>query len=276
MLKQLIPAAALLVATSAAAQSPTYSAAGKTARIYSTAQGTPQRLAAGTPLAFKESGQPVETQVCVFVDPTHQFQTLLGIGGALTDAAAETYAKLPKDKQQELLQAYYSPTSGIGYTLGRTNIASCDFSSGTYAYVKDNDVSLKSFSVKHDEQYRIPFIKQAMAAAGGELTLYASPWSPPGWMKTNHDVLHGGHLLPQFRQPWADHYVKFVQAYQKAGIPIWGLTVQNEEMATQTWESCVYTAEEERDFVKGFLGPTLLKNNLGNLKLMAWDHSTLR
>lgn len=273
MLKQLLSGAALLAATGAAAQAPTsYSAAGKSARIYVTAQGTPQRLAAGTPLSFKETGQPVETQVCVFVDPTHQFQTLLGIGGALTDAAAETYAKLPKDKQQELLQAYYSPTGGIGYTLGRTNIASCDFSSGSYVYLKDNDVSLKSFSVKHDEKYRIPFIKQVMAAAGGQLTLYASPWSPPAWMKTNHDLLHGGHLLPEFRQPYADYYVKFVQAYKAAGIPLWGLTVQNEEMATQTWESCVYTAEEERDFVKGFLGPTLRRSGL-DLKLMAWDHN---
>ncbi len=250
-----------------------YSAAGKKAQVFTTAQGTDLRLAAGGALAFQPAGQPVETQVCVFVDPGHSFQTVLGIGGALTDAAAETFFKLPKPQQQELLKAYYSPTTGIGYTLARTSIASCDFSSAPYTYVADNDESLKTFSVKHDEQFRIPFIKQATAAAGGKLPLFVSPWTPPAWMKTNHDLLHGGHLLPQYRQAWANHYVKFIKEYERQGIPIWGLTVQNEEMATQPWESCVYTAEEERDFIKGFLGPTLQKSGLGDKKLMAWDHN---
>ena len=256
----------------AAAQT-TYSAAGKKAQVFTTAQGTSQRLAAGAALNFQPASQPLETQVCVFVDPSHSYQTLLGIGGALTDASAETFAKLPKTQQQEFLQAYYSPTAGIGYSLARTHIGSCDFSSASYTYVKEGDKNLKSFSIKHDEKYRIPFIKQATAAAGGKLTLFVSPWTPPAFMKTNHDLLHGGKLLPEFRQPWADHYVKFIEAYEKQGIPIWGLSVQNEEMATQTWESCLYTAEEERDFIKEYLGPTLAKGGLGDKKLIAWDHN---
>ncbi|TVT40359.1 glycosyl hydrolase [Hymenobacter setariae] len=256
----------------AAAQS-TYSAAGKKVQVFTTAQGTSQRLAAGAALSFQPAPQPVETQVCVFVDPAHSYQTLLGIGGALTDASAETFAKLPKAQQQEFLQAYYSPSAGIGYTLARTHIGSCDFSSASYTYIKEGDKSLKSFSVKPDEKYRIPFIKQAIAAAGGKLTMFVSPWTPPAFMKTNHDLLHGGKLLPEFRQSWADHYVKFIDAYQKQGIPIWGLSVQNEEMATQKWESCLYTAEEERDFIKEYLGPTLQKGGLGDKKLIAWDHN---
>jgi glucosylceramidase len=275
MTTKLLPAVLLVSALGlgrATAQS-TYSAAGKKAQVYTTAQGTNQRLAAGTALSFAPSAQPLETQVCVFVDPTHSFQTLLGIGGALTDASAETFAKLPKAQQQEFLQAYYSPTAGIGYSLARTNIGSCDFSSDTYSYLADNDASLKSFNVKHDEQYKIPFIKQATAAAGGKLPLFVSPWSPPAWMKTNHDVLKGGKLLPQFRQAWADHYVKFIQTYEKMGMPIWGLSVQNEPMATQKWESCIFTGEEERDFIKEYLGPTLAKGGLGGKKLIAWDHN---
>jgi glucosylceramidase len=275
MTTKLLPAALLVAALGlgrAAAQT-TYSAAGKKVAVYTTAQGTSQRLAPGPALSFAPAAQPVETQVCVFVDPGHQFQTLLGIGGALTDASAEVFAKLPKAQQQELLQAYYSPSQGIGYSLARTNIASCDFSSGSYTYVDDNDASLKSFSVKHDEQYKIPLIKQATAAAGGKLPLFVSPWSPPAWMKTNHSLLKGGKLLPEFRQPWANHYVKFIQAYEKMGMPIWGLSVQNEPMATQTWESCLYTAEEERDFIKEYLGPTLAKAGLGGKKLIAWDHN---
>ena len=84
----------------------------------------------------------------------------------------------------------------IGYTLARTNIQSCDFSSGSYSYVGDNDPQLKTFSVAHDEQYRIPLIKQAIAAAGGHLRLFVSPWSPPAWMKDNNSVTGGGHLKP--------------------------------------------------------------------------------
>ncbi|WP_426491754.1 glycoside hydrolase family 30 protein [Hymenobacter sp. 102] len=250
-----------------------YSAAGRQVQVYTTASGTQQRLAAGIKLTFQQVGQPLETQPTVFVDPTHTFQTLLGIGGALTDASAETFAKLPKAQQQELLQAYYSPTNGIGYTLARTNIASCDFSSGSYAYVQEGDKELKTFSVKHDEQYRIPFIKQAIQAAGGKLPLYVSPWSPPAWMKDNNSLVQGGKLKPEYRQAWANHYVKFIQAYEKLGMPVWGLTVQNEPMAKQRWESCIFTAEEERDFVKNFLGPTLKKGGMGDKKLIGWDHN---
>ena len=250
-----------------------YSAAGKKAKVYTTAANTTQRLSVSDDLTFQPAGQPVETQVCVFVDPGHSFQTMLGIGGALTDAAAETFAKLPKTQQQEFLQAYYSPTTGIGYTLARTSIHSSDFSSGSYTYVTDKDEALKTFSVKHDEQFRIPFIKQAMAAAGGKLTLFVSPWSPPGWMKDNGELLHGGKLLPRYRQTWADYYVKFIKTYEQLGIPVWGLSVQNEPMATQRWESCIFTGEEERDFIKGYLGPTLQKAGLGSRKLIAWDHN---
>ena len=250
-----------------------YSAAGKTARVYATVAGTDKRLAVGESLQFAPAAQPLETQVCVFVDLGHAFQTMLGIGGALTDASAETFAKLPKPQQQEFLKAYYSASGGIGYTLGRTSIHSSDFSSGSYTYVADKDEALKTFSVQHDEQFRIPFIKQVMAAAGGKLTLFVSPWSPPGWMKTNGEMLHGGKLLPQYRQAWADYYVKFIKTYEQKGILIWGLSVQNEPMATQKWESCVFSGEEERDFIKGYLGPTLARGGLGGKKLIAWDHN---
>ena len=246
---------------------------GRKVIIYTTADNTKYRLTATDTLYFVYFGQPLETQPCVFVDPTKTFQTIIGIGGALTDASAETYAKLPKNKQQEILRQYYDPKSGIGYTLARTNIHSCDFSSGSYTYVSDNDADLKTFSIAHDKQYRIPFIKQSIAAAGGKLTLLASPWSPPSWMKTNNDMLHGGKLKPEFYQNWANYYIKFINAYQAEGIPIWGISVQNEPMATQTWESCIYSAEEERDFIKKYIGPTMQGAGLGDKKIIAWDHN---
>jgi glucosylceramidase len=241
--------------------------------VYTTADSTNYKLSATDTLAFTQFVQPKETEVSIFIDPAHTFQTMLGIGGALTDASAETFAKLPKNQQQIFLKAYFNPNDGIGYTLARTNINSCDFSSDSYTYIKDNDESLESFDIAHDLQYRVPFIKQAMEAAGGKLTLYVSPWSPPAWMKDNNDMLHGGKLKPAYYQTWADYFIKYIKAYETQGIPVWGLTVQNEPMATQTWESCIYTGEEERDFIKNNLGPTLAKAGMSDKKLIAWDHN---
>lgn len=243
------------------------------AQVFATAKDTTLRLTQTADVTFENFGQPLETQVCVFVDPTRTFQTFIGIGGALTDAAAEVFAKLPEAAQNEFLTACYDRSKGIGYNFSRTNIASCDFSSDTYGYVAENDTTLNSFSVAHDEKFRIPFIKKAIAAAGGTLPMFVSPWSPPAWMKDNNDVLHGGKLLPKYAQAWANHYVKFIQTYESMGMPVWGLSVQNEPMAKQKWESCLYTAEDERDFVKNYLGPTLQKNGLGDKKLICWDHN---
>jgi O-Glycosyl hydrolase len=246
---------------------------GKQVIVYTTADSTAYRLTPTDTLKFKELIQPVETQVCVFTNPEKTFQTFLGIGGALTDASAETFSKIPAAKQAELLQAYYDTKKGIGYTLARTNINSCDFSSGSYSYVNEGDKELKSFKIDHDMRFRIPFIKKAIEAAGGKLTLFVSPWSPPGYMKDNNDMLHGGKLKPEYYQSWADYYAKFINAYEKAGIPVWGMTIQNEPMATQKWESCIYTADDERDFLKNFLGPTMQKDGLGDKKIIVWDHN---
>jgi glucosylceramidase len=233
-------------AESSAKQSPSsFSTDGKKVIVYTTADSSTYRLAATDTLDFKDMGQPMETQICVFVDPTREFQTYFGIGAALTDASAETFYKLPKDKQQEVMQAYFDKQKGIGYTVARTNINSCDFSSDTYTYVSDSSKDLKTFSIEHDKKYKIPFIKEAMAAAGGKLNLFASPWSPPAWMKSNNDMLHGGKLKEDFAESWALYYTKFIKAYEKEGVPVWGITVQNEPMATQRWESCLYTLKKE-------------------------------
>lgn len=180
---------------------------------------------------------------------------------------------MPPEQQAELLTAYYDRSKGIGYALARISIHSCDFSSESYTYVAANDKDLKTFSIAHDRQFRIPLIKKAIAAAGGELLIFASPWSPPAFMKDNKDMLYGGKLLPEFYQSWARYYTKFIKAYENEGIPIWGITIQNEPMATQTWESCIYTAVEERDFLKNYLGPIMKQEGLGDKKIIVWDHN---
>lgn len=245
----------------------------KTLTVYTSAHNTDLKLALTDSLEFNDFKQPLETESAILVDPSKQFQTFLGIGAALTDASAETFYKLSKANQDLFMEAYYSVDKGIGYSLGRTIIHSCDFSSGSYTYIEEGDAELKTFNIEHDKKYRLPFTKLAIAAAGGKLTMYASPWSPPAFMKTTNNMLKGGKLKPEFYQPWANYYAKFIKAYEKEGIPIWGLTVQNEPMATQTWESCIYTAEEERDFLKKYLGPTLEKEGLGDKKIIVWDHN---
>ncbi len=250
-----------------------YVVTGKTAKAFTTAENGNYRMSPSGPLGFKKMGQPLETQICVFVDPSKTFQTYTGIGAALTDASAETYAKMPKAKQKEFMDAHFDTQKGIGYTIARTNINSCDFSSDMYTYVKDGDRELTSFNIDHDRKYKIPMIKDAMSVAGSRLNLFASPWSPPAWMKTNNNMLQGGHLQPEFYPSWAMYYTKFIKAYEKEGIPVWGISVQNEPMATQRWESCIYTAEEERDFLKLHLGPTMKKEGLGAKKIIVWDHN---
>ena len=254
-------------------QSKPFSTTGKSITVYTSADSTDLRLTKTDNLQFTDLKQPLETQICVFVNPNKTFQTFLGIGGAITDASAEVFAKLSKEKQQEFLDAYYTKDKGIGYSLLRTTIHSSDFSSGSYTYVEEGDKELKTFTIDHDRKYKIPLIKKAMATAGGKITLYASPWSPPAFMKDTKTMLKGGKLLPEFYQSWANYYVKFINSYQKEGIPIWGLTLQNEPMATQKWESCIFTAEEERDFLKKYLGPTLKKAGLGDKKITVWDHN---
>ncbi|WP_323813171.1 glycoside hydrolase family 30 protein [Cellvibrio sp. NN19] len=245
----------------------------KTLSVYTTAKDTNQKLSLGEKLSFKAAQQNPETDVAIYVNPNNTYQTFLGFGGAVTDASAETYAKLSSKKQKEFIKAYYDKKDGIGYSLLRTTIHSSDFASGSHTYIDEGDKELKTFNIKHDQKYRIPLIKQVIKAAGGKITTYASPWSAPAFMKDTNNMLQGGKLLPEYNHAWALYYTKFIKAYEKEGIPIWGITIQNEPMAKQTWESMIYTADEERDFLKNHLGPVMQQEGLGDKKIIVWDHN---
>jgi glucosylceramidase len=246
----------------------------ESAEIYMTAEDTPNRLTSLGFRAFEPLDQPDENYPTIMIDIDKTFQTIEGFGGAFTDAAAINFGKMAREKQEEFLTACFDPEKGNGYTLCRTTIHSCDYSDEQYTYDDvPGDKNLEHFTIDHDRKYRIDFIQRAMKTARGNLKIFASPWSPPAWMKTNNDMLYGGKLKPEYFQTWADYYVRYMEAYKKEGIPIWGLTVQNEAMAVQVWESCIFTAAEERDFVRDYLGPTLHKNSLTDVRLMIWDHN---
>ena len=238
---------------------------------YCSAQHTPYRL---TQLTLP-SGDPSTSETdSIFVDPSVRYQQIEGFGGAFTEASALTFFKLPAERQRELLAAYFDPVLGHGYTLCRTHINSCDFSQGNYAYAgQEGDAELRSFSIDRDRQALLPLIQAAQQAAGRPLKLLATPWSPPAWMKTNGRMTGGGKLKPEYRAAWAEYYCRYIRAYAQEGVPIWGVSVQNEPEAVQTWESCLYSGVEERDFVRDFLGPALARHSLGDVRLLIWDHN---
>ena len=208
------------------------------------------------------------------VNPGRAFQTLEGFGGAFTEAAAVTWQHLDAASREALLRDCFDPVNGHGYTLCRVHMNSCDFALGNYAHVETaGDFALDSFNIDRDRQALLPFILAARRVAGRPLKLLVSPWSPPAWMKSNGRMNDGGHLLPECRAAWAQCYVKFVQAYEAEGVPVWGVSVQNEPAAHQRWDSCLYTAEEERDFVRDHLGPALHAAGLARVRIVVWDHN---
>lgn len=205
-----------------------------------------------------------------------RYQKILGFGGAMTQASAVNLMKMNAADQDAVMKGYFDREEGIGYSLCRTTINSCDFSTEFYSYDDtEDDWELKNFSIGHDRQDVIPMIKKAMSI-NGDLKLFSSPWSPPGWMKTNGRMDKGRYLREDCRQVWADYFVRFLQEYEKEQIPVWGVTIQNEAHAEMGWESCYYTAEGEQIFARDYLRPALDRAGMGDKKVLFWDHNKER
>ncbi len=236
-----------------------------------TARDTGERYVQRSPLRSEEPTASPHATITIGA-PTGQ--PMLGFGGAFTEAAAYALSQLSPTRREEALQAYFNPETGSGYTFCRTHINSCDFALGNYAYNEtDGDFKLKTFDISRDRKLLIPMIRDAQRIAGQPLRLLASPWSPPAWMKTTGEMNNGGKLRPECRQAWALYFARYIQAYAAEGIDIWGVTVQNEPQAKQTWDSCIYSHEEQRDFVRDYLGPTLRREGLSQVKILVWDHN---
>ncbi len=242
--------------------------------VFETAQANGHML---SEVPAATGGAPVTAASAVLnCDPGQQFQEIVGFGGALTESSAWVLDQLPADSRYEVLRRFYDPKEGIGYTLARTHINSCDFSLGTWALDPvAGDTALTHFSLDPMRKWVLPLIHDAQAIAGApNFHLVASPWSPPSWMKTNGKMTYGGSLRPEYAQAWADYMVRFVREMEsQEHIPVWAITVQNEPAATQTWESCIYSASDERDFVRDHLGPALAKAALSGVHLCILDHN---
>jgi len=214
----------------------------------------------------------IETDNFIKINDKVSYQEHIGFGGAFTEASAFTLSEAPAELRLKAIRDYYSK-EGLAYNLGRVHIHSCDFSLGNYTYIDEGDIELKSFDISREDKWVIPMINDAKKLMDDELLILASPWSPPAFMKDTNEMNYGGKLLKEFYQPWANYFVKFIQEMKKRNIDIWGVTIQNEPEAVQTWDSCIYTAEEERDFIKYNLGPTMKKAGLSNKAIIVWDHN---
>ncbi|MBN1797675.1 MAG: glycoside hydrolase family 30 protein [Spirochaetales bacterium] len=242
--------------------------------VIQTAKDTGDLLSQKQDIYFKKESEKSTSGAGITCNPDFQYQKIIGFGGAFTEAGASVLLKLNKEKQTRILESYFHPHKGIAYSLCRTHINSCDFSLGNYSSADvPGDTELTDFNIERDKGYLIPFIKSAFATQKAQFRIVASAWSPPAWMKTNNQMNNGGKLKPEYRETWALFFSKYIKAYQREGIPIWGVTVQNEPDATQVWDSCRYTAEEERDFVRDYLGPCLEENGLKHIKIIIWDHN---
>ena len=241
------------------------------------------RLQAQAPLAWGPAAPGADADIAL--NRSRPFQRMLGFGSALTESAAYNFAQLSGSLQQTVLDLLYAPPpAGNAYALGRLHMNSADFSLSTYSLDDvPGDFELRSFdaALAHDSAYVLPFAQAASARAGGALRLFFSPWSPPAWMKASGSMINSswptGLLAdPRVHAAWAAYFVKFALALKSKGVAPWGLTIQNEPLIQMTnpahlYESCAYTAADERDYLRDHLGPALAAAGLSDLVVMGFD-----
>lgn len=225
-------------------------------------------------VALKEDSE-AENQV-VNIYPEIGFETLEGFGGAVTDAAAYVYSLMNEEQKKQVITTYFSPDQ-MKYGIVRVHMDSCDFSTGMYEAMSDpDDAELKTFSFERTEKYMIPMLRDAQEAAGKPLELMLSPWSPPAFMKTNHQRTQGGSLKPEYRKLWADYICRYIIEFARRGFKVKRISLQNEPKAVQRWDSCIYTAQEEKEFLRDFMYPALQAHGLDEVEIFIWDHNKER
>jgi len=214
-----------------------------------------------------------ENPIIININPEEKFQTITGFGGSFTEASASLLNRLSKENRIKILDAYFSE-NGANYSLTRTHIASCDFSLSNYTYAKvENDLTLENFTIEDDKDDLIPMILEAKAISKDGFNIIASPWTAPPWMKDNKAYV-GGKLLPEFNDAFSLYFSKYLDAYKKEGIAIWGVTVINEPHGNgNNWESTHFSPEEMTLLVQNHLGPKLEKDGWGDVKIFGYDQN---
>ncbi len=222
-----------------------------------------------------EDIREVENQV-INLYPEITYEKFEGFGGAITEAAAYIYSLMNEEEKKQVIETYFSPKQ-MNYQLVRIHMDSCDFSLDMYEAMSDpEDTKLNSFSFERTEKYIIPMLKDAQKASKGNLKLMLTPWSPPAFMKTNGKRTGGGKLKPEYRNLWAEYICRYIREFKDRGFEVQRISVQNEPKAVQTWDSCLFTAEEEKEFLRDHLYPAMKKHGYEDIEVFIWDHNKER
>lgn len=241
--------------------------------VLTSARGDAQRVVTLDEVAPR--GAAPAAALCV--DPHEERQTVLGIGTSLTQASAVALSSLTAERRREVLELAFGPR-GAGFSMIRTHIGSCDFSTSSYCYAPDPDPALAGFSLDVDrENGHLDLLRDAHAVEGASFRTIASPWTAPPWMKDNgryHDPEghRGGRLLPEHRETFARYTAAYVEAMAAEGVDVWGLTPVNEPHGNRgTWESMEMSPEEQAEYV-AVLGRVLAERGL-DPKLLVYDQN---
>ena len=229
-----------------------------------------QRFAAQSALRWKPAG--AASSHGIDIDTGQRFQEMLGFGAAFTDASCYMVNQLAPDSRERLLHELFHP-SEMGFSVCRICIGASDYATNAYSYDDgEPDPELRRFSIDHDREYILPVLKQSRQVNPG-LFLLGSPWSPPGWMKAGGSML-GGCIRQRYFAPYAQYFVKFLQAYANAGVPVDAISVQNEVDTDQDGRmpACLWAQEYEMGFVSGHLGPAFEKEDI-RTRIWILDHN---
>ena len=229
------------------------------------------RFARVSGLRWQTAGATLSEQAIV-LNPDQKFQPILGFGAAFTDASCYMFNQLSASAREQLFHELFHPAE-MGLNVCRTCVGSSDYSTKVYSYDEgESDPELKRFSIEQDRQYILPMLREARKA-NPELFLFSSPWSPPGWMKAGGSML-GGSMRKRYMPAYAHYFLKFLQAYAEAGVPVQAVTPQNEVDTDQDGRmpACIWPQEFEIEFVRDHLGPLLEKQGLST-KIWVLDHN---
>ena len=229
--------------------------------------------ASGSLYAEKKDFQKSEQHSIVSIDTKNRKQTIIGFGGAFTEATAHNINLLSPENRSEIIEAYFGD-DGAAYSLTRTHMNSCDFSVTNYSYTPvEGDTLLEHFTIDPDRADILPMIKDAQGVSKEGFKIFGSPWSAAPWMKDNNNYV-GGKLKKEYYDTWALFFSKYVDAFRAEGVDIWGFTVENEPHGNgNNWESMHYSPEEMTDFVVNHLGPHLEADGKGDLIIMGYDQN---
>ena len=249
---------------------------GQTVNIWLTTDDQTQKLQPQNPKSFSTGTSSTNV---IIVDETQTYQQIEGFGASFTDTTGYTLNELATAASRNAAMTNLftrNGTGGIGLSFIRNPMGACDLSRSVYSYddlpAGQTDTNLTSFSIAHDQADIIPLVKQALQL-NPQLKIMANPWSPPGWMKDSGSMI-GGSLLPSMYAPFALYFVKYIQAYQAAGIPVNYISLQNEPLyQPPDYPGMLMNASTQTVVLRDFVLPALTANKLTNTTVLVYDHN---